>query len=265
MKPPTTSSKSRLTGLAMTALLVLTGASLALGAQETQGTHLAWNVESREGPEQIDIFVAPEHLRMDMGQENSMIYRGGDMIMVMHAEQAYMVFTEEMMEQMGAMMGAMGRQQQEQMQERSDFDTPPSFTRTGNTKQVGSWDAYEVEVTHPEQTGSTTIWFSEDVDLDLMTFLTQMTRSVEAFASPMMQGMGRGGGGGAAELGMLGAMRDQLGQMDLPAGFPVQIISVEDGETNTMTLTRAEQGPMTPDTFQPPSGYQEMRMPGIRR
>jgi len=260
MKSPRAWSKSGLTRLTLAVALLLAAAPLALGSQGVDGTHLSWNVESDDGPMDIEIFVAPEHLRMDMGQDSSMIYRGGDMIMVMHAEQAYMVFSEEMMEQMGAMMG--GRAGQQEM-EQGDLGTPPSFVRTGNSKQIGPWTAYEVEVTHPEQTGQTTVWFSEDVDVDLVTFLRQMAASMESFTSPMMQGMGRGASG--AELGMLGALHDQIGQMDLPTGFPVQIINVEQGETNTITLTGAEQGPMSPDTFAPPSGYQEMRMPGIRR
>lgn len=263
MKSPRASSKSRLTVLAVVAALAVAVAPLALGNQQIEGTRMAWDVESPDNPMNVRIFLAPDHLRMDMGEESSMIARGGDMIMVMHSDQAYMVWTEEMMEQMGAMMGGMARQQQQQSGDQPDFDTPPSFVRTGNTKQVGPWNAFEVEVTHPEQTGQTTIWFSEDVDIDLLAFLQQLTASMESFSSPLMQGMGRGAAG--AELGMLGALHDQITQMDLPSGFPVQIISTEDGETQTMTLTEAEQGPMEPSTFQPPASYQEMRMPGIRR
>lgn len=265
MHSPRTSSKSLLRPLGVAVAGLLAIAPLVLGGQGVEGTHLTWDVEDTEGPMVIDVFVAPEHLRVDMGQTNSMIYRGDAMVMVMHSERAYMVFTREMMEQMGAMMGGIAGQQRQQMEESGDFDAPPSFTRTGNTKQIGSWDAYEVKVTHPEQTGEMTVWMSEDVDVDLVTFVTQMAAAMEAFTGPMIQGMAGGGGGGAPELGMLGSLRDQITEVDLPEGFPVQVITVDQGETSTMTLTQAEQGSLGADTFQPPSGYQEMQMPGMRR
>ena len=91
-----------------------------------------------------------------------------------------------MMASMAAMMGQMPGVEEEMANA-----TPPSFTRTGNTKQVGEWAAYEVLVEHPDNPGDTIIWFSQDVDVDFRALAQQVMDSMSSLLdNPMMRGMG---------------------------------------------------------------------------
>lgn len=245
-------------GVAVVAGLALAALPVLAGPQGAQGTHAAWDIDSPGQPTSLEMWVATEMIRMDVGDQASVIMSGGDMTMVMHQQRQYMVFTEEMMERMAGMMGGMMQGQQEPD---VDMSTPPTFTRTGNTKTVGAWNAYEVLVEHPDQDGEVHMWFSEDIDVDVLAFATQVAEAMQSFNNPMMQRMNQGQG---INLGMLGAMREGLVDLELPDGFPVQIISQDDGQTTTMTLTAVDQGPQDPANFQPPADYQRMEMPFIR-
>ena len=190
-----------------------------------------------------------------------MVSIGGDdgkMLMIQHAEQSYMEFTAEMMEMMAGMMGQMPPQVEEELTD----TTPPTFTRSGNTKQVGQWNAYEVLVRHPEQDGDLTMWFSQEVDADFRGLVQQVMDSMSSLLNnPMLGGMGGGGGGG-----VIGQIQAQMTAVNMPDGFPVQIVSNAGGMPSTSTLRAIDQSvSFGADTWEAPAGYSKMEMPFIRR
>jgi hypothetical protein len=136
---------------------------------------------------------------------------------------------------------------------------PPTFVRTGNTKQVGEWNAYEVRVEHPEQDGEMTMWFSQDVDADFRALAQQMVTSLSSiFSNPMLGRMT--GQNGASDI--LGQIRSQMSAVDIPDGFPVQVVSNSGGTVSTNTLKAIDQNAsFGPATWEAPEGYAKMDLP----
>lgn len=252
-----TSRNIRMVGcLAAAALLLLAGSAPGLAAQG--GTYLEMESESDGEPMVIKLSLGSDRLRMDIGEEMSLVSIGGDegkMLMIQHAGQSYVEFTAETMEMMPGIMGQMPAQIEEELEEDR---MPPTFTRTGNTKQIGQWSAYEVLVQHPEQDGDLTMWFSQEVDADFRALVGQVMGSMSSlFNSPML---GRMGGGGAA--GMLGQIQAQMTAVNMPDGFPVQIISSAGGMQSTNTLRVIDQNAsFGPETWEAPAGYSKMAIP----
>jgi hypothetical protein len=254
----------RTTALAAVALLVLMSLP-ALATAPQSGVYLEVQSDSGGTSQLIKLSLAPDRMRFDTEQGISMINIGGEdgkMLMIQHPQKQYMEFTAEMMEQMAAMMGQMPQQQ---MEEEAEAMEPPTFTRTGNTKQVGEWSAYEVLVQHPDQEGDTTMWMSQDVDADFETLVQQVAASMSSFLdSPMMQ-MAGGPGGRGGGMNPLAEFQSQMASVDFPDGFPVQIITNSGGTQTTATLMAINQNAsFGADTWQPPAGYTKMEMPFIR-
>ncbi len=247
--------------LGAAAVLVLIAGVPASAFQASSGITL--EIESSgSGPARLTkLALGDGNMRFDTDQV-SMVSLGGDdgkMLMIQHAQKMYIEFTPEIM--MG-MAGMMGGQTPPEVEEEIEDRTPPTFTRTGNTKQVGEWNAYEVKVEHPEQDGDVTMWFSMDVDADFRDVATQMMDSMGGLLNdPMISRMGGGGGGGS----LIDTVKAQLGAAEMPDGFPVQIITDAGGSTNTTTL-RAIDSSASFDavTWTPPEGYQKMTLPGRR-
>jgi hypothetical protein len=61
--------------------------------------------------------------------------------------------------------------------------------------------------------------------------------------------------------GLVGAMNERWDEMDVPPGFPVEIITSEGGTTTTITVVDIEQGALDATEFEPPAGYQKMQIP----
>lgn len=251
--------------LAAVALLVAVLALPALAgpaAPQVSGTYLEEEVVSAgEAPNLIKLWVAGDRMRFETPGQMALVWIGGAdgrMMMIQHQQRMYLEWTAEQMKAMGQMMGGA---MQESGAEEDEMSEPPTFTRTGNTKTVGEWSAYEVRVEHPEQTGDTTMWFSEDVAVDPAQLMQSVASSMESMQAPMLGGMG---GGDASGFGMLASAREMMARMNMPAGFPVQIITTEGGDTTTITLKAVRQGPLEASVFEAPAGYQKMQMPGIR-
>lgn len=253
------SSARRGLGLALGLLLVVATPGLA-APQGIEGTKISIEVESERGsPYPVNLWLGPDRLRVDQGTEISIVWSGGadgSMMMIMHEQQTYMEFTAEMMERMAAMMGGPPAGE-EAAGEVEEMATPPRFVATGNTKTVGTWNASEYQLIHEDQTSETQMWFSEDIDVDLKSVLDQVMESMESLNNPMMQRMG----GDMSDAGMIETMNERWDEMDVPAGFPVQIVTTEGGSTNTVTVTTVEQGALDSSVFQAPAGYQKMQMP----
>jgi hypothetical protein len=254
----------RAAGAAAVIALLLTGLAPAAPAQSVAGTYLEIEIESGGQTQLMKLSLGPDRLRMDTGQDVSFVSIGGDdgkMLMIQHGEKIYMELTAEMMASFAAMMGQMPPDVEQEMEEDT---TPPTFTRTGNTKQVGEWSAYEVRVTHPEQQDEMTMWFSQDVDADIQGIAEQVMDSLSSLLdNPMLRGMGGMGGGGGA--GVFDSVQRDFRSLNMPDGFPVQVISNEDGTRSTNTLKAIDQGAsFGPETWTAPEGYQKMQMPMIR-
>ena len=247
-------------GLTLGVALALALGVAAATPQSTSGTFLVIETESDgQPPRAIEISLGPDRMRMNMGEEMSLISIGGDdgkMLMVQHAQRMYIEFTAETMR---GLAGIMGGQMPPGIEEIEEM-TPPTFVRTGNTKQVGSWNAYEVRVEHPEQDGEMSMWFSQEVDADFRALVEQMVESMQSLLqNPMLQRMQ---GGGDNPMAMVNSIRAQLNAVEMPDGFPVQIVSNEGGSQSTNTLKAIEQGAsFDASTWEAPAGYQKMQMP----
>ena len=247
--------------LGVAAVLVLVAGVPASAFQVSSGMTLKIE-NSGNGPAQlIKLALGEGSMRFDTDQV-SMVSLGGDdakMLMIQHAQKMCIEFTTEMM--MG-MAGMMGGQMPPEVEEEIEDMTPPTFTRTGNTKQVGEWNAYEVKVEHPEQDGDVTMWFSMDVDADFRDVATQMMDSMSGLLNnPMISRMGGGGSGGS----LIDTVKAQLSASEMPDGFPVQIITNAGGSTSTVTLRAIDpNASFDAATWSAPEGYQKMTLPGRR-
>jgi len=255
-----TSRKLRVVGALAAALLIVITPAQALAAQASTGTYL--EIESDSGGQvmTLKISLGRDALRMDAEMQGgvSIVSTGGEsgkMVMMMHATKQYVEVSTETLAGMAGMLG----QAQPDIEKEIANATPPTFTRTGNTKQVGEWSAYEVLVEHPDQEDTTTMWFSQDVDADFRTLGEQVMNSMSSLLdSPIMQMVGSGSGGG----NMFDEIESQLNAVDMPDGFPVQIISGAGGRQSTITLKSINQeASFDAATWQAPEGYSKMAMP----
>lgn len=259
MKLPTSSFRA---ASILTAALLLAPLTALAAAPQSSGVYVEFETQSNGPASIVKLSLAPDRMRLDTDEGMSIVSIGGDngkMLMIQHAQKQYMEITDEMMQ---AMAGMMGQMPQETEEPAADM-TPPTFTRTGNTKMVGEWNAYEVIVEHPEQEGDTVMWFSPDVGADFRTLAEQAMASMSSLLdNPMLQ-MG-GGGGGTSEA--IQQFKAQLAATDMPDGFPVQIISDAGGTQTTNTLRAIDQNAsFGVDTWEAPAGYTKMDMPFIRR
>lgn len=254
------STRSRIVACFVVALL-FGGVVFAHAAAPQSGVYLEFEAQSGGQAYVVKLSMAPDRMRFDTDQGISMVSIGGEggkMLMIQHAQHQYMEFTAEMMEAMAKMMGQMPPEVTEEMENM----TPPTFTRTGNTKQVGEWSAYEVLVQHPDHDGNMTMWFSQDVDADFRTLAQQFADSMSSLLNSPMMRMGGGGGGPSEAFQQLQA---QINAVDMPDGFPVQIITDDGGTQATTTLRAIDQGAsFGADTWEPPAGYTKMDLPFIR-
>ncbi len=242
---------------AILAILLLASPVTAVAPQSVAGTFLDIDTENDGELQNMKMSLGPDRLRLDVGDQMSLVSLGGDdgkMMVIQHAENSYLEITQEMMQMMAGMMGQMPNQMPD-----PDDVTPPIFTRTGNTKQVGEWNAYEVLVEHPDQEGETMMWFSQDVDADFRGLAEQLVSSLSSiFNNPLMSRMT--GGGGAGDV--LQQIQSQMNAVDIPDGFPVQVINQASGSPSTMTLRAIDQGAtFGPETWEAPAGYQKMDLP----
>ena len=257
-------ANSRILGLLVALTLLVTPAMAIPAASQDSGIYLEILSDAGGTSQTIKLSMATDRLRVDTDQGISIVSIGGDngkMLMIQHAEKQYMEFTDEMMKAFAGMMGQMPPEVQAEID--AAAGTPPTFTRTGNTKQVGEWSAYEVLVEHPEQDGETKMWMSQDVDADFQTLAEQLVSSLSSFLSSPMMAMGGGGGGGMT--GMFSQMQEQMQTIDFPDGFPVQIISDAGGDESVTTLQAIDQNAsFGADAWDAPAGYSKMAMPFIR-
>ena len=88
----------------------------------------------------------------------------------------------------------------------------------------------------------------------------QLVAAIEALNTPALQRIS----GGMPDGGLVEQMNEGWDEMNVPPGFPVEIITSEGGTITTITVVSVEQGDLDPADFEPPPDYQKMQMP-IRR
>ncbi|MFQ5744028.1 MAG: hypothetical protein ACE5HV_10620 [Acidobacteriota bacterium] len=241
------------------ALLMLPVVPVVTGeSQDLSGTYMEQEIVRSEGPTRVaKIWLAPERVRIDQEQGMSMIWVGGPegaMTMVMHQQKQYIQIGAQTMKMAAGLVGKLKKSDEKELQEKLS-EEPPRFVPTGATQQIGPWNAREFRIEAKDFSGEATIWFSEDVDADLRRVIEDLSSSVEALNNPALSRFG--GGIPSGELIM--AMKEKIDEMELPAGFPVQIV-VDSDRTTTVNLKAIEQGPIDSSTFQPPEGYSLIKL-----
>ena len=251
-----------LTTLVMAAPMLL-GAPLPAAAsapQELQGTKLQLQVDQEaRGVREMGLWIAPLRLRMDQASSDmSLIWMGGEgggMSMVMHPQKIYMQYSIEDIEKtLGSTRAGAAEQAETAMEE---MGTPPVFVATGNTKTVGAWNAAEYRLEGQEATPDVVFWFTEEAGAELQPMVEQLVAAIDALNTPSMQKIG----GGMPDGGLVAQMNEGWDEMNVPPGFPVEIITSEGGTTTTITIVSVEQGALDPTDFEAPAGYQKMNMP----
>lgn len=241
----------------------LMGAPLPAAAsspQTVEGTKLQLKLDQAErGVREMGLWISPLRLRMDQPENDmSLIWAGGEgggMSMVMHAQKMYMGYSIEDLEKMVGQTRARAPEQTESPSEM--WETPPRFVATGNTKQVGAWNADEYRLEGPEDTPDAVFWFTTETGAELRPVLEQLGGAIDALNTPALQSIS----GGMPDGGLVGAMGERWDEMDVPPGFPVEIVTSEGGTTMTITMTSVEQGAFPAADFEPPAGYQKMQIP----
>lgn len=213
-------------------------------------------VESDGNQQQMKISASGGNLRLDMQSpqgEASVVWTENTMLMIMHAQQMYMEFTQEMMERMRSMMGQMGN-----MPEAPDsvFDeddvAQATFQVTGNTETINGRSAFEVQVTNPDGKQAT-LWMTEDSEVGMFEV---MSRMADAFSNMALPGMQRDGAGGMAEMQRYMTLARAQG---MPDGVVVRVVDPESG--SVITLTEADTSALPASTFAAPDGYTKQAMP----
>ena len=258
-------SKNLLTSGSLAALLLILVLPVqAIFSAAEGGTYLEIETEAAGEVTNIRIWLSLNAIRIDADTQGgvSVVSTGGDegkLLMIMHQQKTYMEFAAAMMANMAAMLGQMQPETAEELVEA----TQPTLTRTGNTKQVGAWAAYEVLAQNPGEDGGMFMWFSQDLEADFRTLAEQILASMASLLnSPIMSMISMTGG---SDPGLFDEIEAQLETVDMPDGFPVQIISSANGMERTITLKALAQD-VTFDTatWDPPEGYTKMRMPFSR-
>ena len=242
-------------------LLILAVPVQAISPAVESETYLEIETETAGEMASIRIWLSLNAIRIDADTQGgvSVISIGGDdgkLLMVMHQQKTYMEFAAAMMASMAGMLGQMPPETEEELVEA----TQPTLTRTGNTKQVGEWAAYEVLAQNPGEDGGMFMWFSQDVGADFRTLAEQILTSMSPLLnSPIMSMISMAGG---SDPGLFDEIQAQFEAVDMPDGFPVQIISSADGMERTSTLKAIDQdATFDTATWEPPEGYTKMRMP----
>lgn len=251
------------TAILLLATPALLGAPLPAAAsspQTVEGTKLQLQIDQDDrGVREMGIWIGPLRLRMDQpANDMSLIWAGGEgggMSMVMHAQKMYMGYSIEALEKMAGQTRARAPEQTESPAEK--WENPPRFVATGNTKMVGVWNAEEYRLEGPEDTPDAVFWFTTDTGADLRPVLEQLVGAIDALNTPALQSIS----GGMPDGGMVGAMDERWEEMNVPPGFPVEIITNEGGSPMTITMTSVEQGVFDAADFEPPADYQKMQIP----
>ena len=144
-----------------------------------------------ESPMDMEYSLGQDRMRLDMPQEVSVISTTGaspSMVMVQHAEQRYIEWSPQQLEMMRQMLqrvpGAGGA-------EPDIFDpTTMEFEETGQTAQIGNWNAFEV-LMHGADGQEGTLWLSTEAEVGLFELSLRAAEAASMLQNPMTGGGGR--------------------------------------------------------------------------
>ncbi len=257
-KGPTAMTTTRRIRHAMVALIILTAWGIELHqawAQSDEVTAVMRIEAPGQPPMDMEYFLGEDRMRLDMSEEMSVISitdSDPSMLMLQHPQQRYIEWNAQQLQMMQQMMGQLPNASGSPSA--SDFDpTQIQFEETGNTAQVGPWNAFEVLMTSADgEQGA--LWLTTEADVGLFEITLRAAEAASAFSMPM------GGGGGSPAFLQYQSLAQAQG---LPEGRCVRIVADDDNGGTTITLLSAEPGSIPASTFEPPAGYQQMQMPSI--
>ena len=243
--------------LTLRTVLVVGLSPQTLFAQAADDIKAVMRIETDgQPPMDMEYSLGQEKMRLDMSQGVSVISMTGDnpgMLMIQHAEKRYMEWGPQQLEMMQRMLE---RVQGGGGQDSDTFDpTTMQFEQTGETQQIGSWNAFEVLMQGSDgQAGA--LWLTTDAEIGLFEISARAAEAANMLRNPMIGG----GGGGPQQFQRLRALAEAQG---LPDGRVVRIVSIDDNGVGTITLANVETGPLPGATFEPPAEYELMQMPAI--
>ncbi len=203
----------------------------------------------------VEYYLGPGQTRWDMAESSSLIWTNGNnpsFPMVQHSGKTYIEWGSEQLRMLQQMM-----QRTSGGDATSASEVDPSqftFAETGNREQIGEWDAFEVHMTGPEgQEGA--LWLSNDVDTGLLEVSSRVAEATSVLSMPMT---------GAEVFGpqRFAEYRAIAAAKGLHDGRVVRINTYGNDDTK-ITLMSVETGPLPPDTFQAPVGYEHIQMPSL--
>ena len=239
------------------AVLVLGPSPWRVFAQSADDVKAVMRIETDgQPPLDMEYSLGQEKMRLDMPQDVSVISTTGDnpsMLMIQHPQKRYIEWGSQQLEMMRQMLQRM--QGGSGGTEPDIFDpTTLQFEQTGQTQQIGSWNAFEVLMQGSDgQEGA--LWLTTDAEIGLFELSLRAAEAASMLQNPMA-----GGGGGSQQFLQYRSLAEAQG---LPEGRVVRIVSSEDNGGATITLISVETGPLPVDTFEPPAGYEQMQMPAI--
>ena len=238
-------------------LLLGTPGGGRVAAQAPDEFKAVMQIETADQPTmQMEYYLGPQRMRMDLAQGMSVIWFSGDaprMLMVQHAEQRYIRWGPEQLKMMQRMLQ---RMQTQGANGSAEVDVSRlSFEETGRREQIGEWDAFEVRVTGMDDEAAA-FWMTTDIDLGLFEVSQHVAEAADALRMPMA-------GGAAAGSQQLLQYQSFLDAQGLPDARVVRMNIDAEGQPTTIALLSMDPGPLPPDTFDPPAGYEQMQMPSI--
>lgn len=240
------------------AAAVLVGLTPLAYAQSNEAA-VTVRIESAGQPGlEMQYFVGADRLRMDLGTGASLVWFGGAtqrMLMIQHAEKRYMDWGPDQLKMMQQMMQRLPQTAGAGANRAAIDPKKLTFRETGRRDKVGSWDAFEVEVTGLPQGQTGALWMTPDVETGMFELFARLGEAMSALQMPML-----GGASPGQELTRYRALATASG---IPSGHVVRIVSTENGRASTITLMSVKPGPLPAETFAAPAGYQKMEMPAI--
>jgi len=245
------------TWLTLLTVLVLGLTAQPVFAQSADDIKAVMRIETDgQPPMDMEYSLGQEKMRLDMSRDLSVVSMTGDnpsMLMIQHAENRYMEWGPQQLE----MMQRMWERVQGGGGQDADIVDPTTlqFEETGQTEQIGSWNAFEV-LMHGSDGQEGALWLTTEAEIGLFEISARAAEAASMLRNPMIGG----GGGGPQQFRRLRMLAEAQG---LPDGRVVRIVSTDDNGGGVITLANVETGPLPGDTFEAPAEYELMQMPWI--
>ena len=163
--------------------------------QSSEDVRAVMRVETAGQPAMdMEYSLGQEQMRLDMPPDVSVVSTTGDnpsMLMIQHPEQRYIEWGPQQLEMMQQMLQGMSGGSGNA----GDLFDPATlqFEETGQTGQVGPWDAFEVVMQGPDgQEGA--LWLTTDAEIGLFELSMRAAEAASMLQNPMT-----GGGGGSSQ------------------------------------------------------------------